>query len=281
MAEKASVTPSTPQTAAPATTGADLSKTDVEKTVDRAALPFLHRIYSTQVASQSVKTAQPISVVLPFAPKIEVKSISPRSSILLGGNIAFHDKTRQVGLSFAYAPLPNIRFLSGLDLENYNKGLFRRPEEFKNRFKKEFKEILPIAPPDSLDVSNINVSHKRWQIPLSIQGVFPLKNNFSAILGVGTRLQFSTQNHVKFDLGEKPSKPGLPNRPPRFSKTVHEEPSTIIQNLELSAGFEKQWQRTIFQLTPYFDYSFGKKSFDMRENSTSFGIRARVFYILK
>ncbi len=282
LAENATVAPSTPQTVVPTMTGADLSKTQAEKTLNRDALPFLHLINSTKVASQSVTKAEPISVAMPVAPKIDVKSIAPRASVLLGGSFAKQKNTRQVGLTIAYAPVPNLRFLSGLEYENYEKGSFKRPEDFKNRFNKDFKDILPIAPPDSVEVRNIDVRHKRWQIPLSIQGVFPLKNNFSAIAGVGTRLQFSTHNHVKFDLGEKPNKPGPPgNKPPKLSKAVHEEPSAMLQNVEFSAGIEKQWQRTILQLTPYFDYSFGKNSFDKRETPSNWGIRARIFYVLK
>jgi hypothetical protein len=220
--------------------------------------------------------------------KISAKSNTyfPENSLENNNSISLKNLTYRVGLGTDFY---NNHFGAGLWAEIFfhknwsvNVGLKSteyREDDIRSEDGFEYKKGKPFRPnyaptlPKQFNIEDIRSSNMIVQIPLNLNYHAPLKNGFAVIVGAGTVFDIAGKNHINFNFKD-PSRSGVTESSnPSLNSGVN---TTFFNNVELSGGVEKRFNRFVFQANPYWTTQV--KNVNYKPDLNSWGLRVRGLY---
>ncbi len=149
---------------------------------------------------------------------------------------------------------------------------FRDETDFYNRKSRHFDQVFHGQPPTHDKISNIGIDNAILQIPITLTYYYPLKKGYTLSLGLGTDLDIYTSALIKFDSHRGADSLSQSNS----IKTS--EPVKMLNNVVLSLGIQKRWNRFTLQATPFISPQL--KHVNYKKEDLYFGFGLKLYYSL-
>jgi hypothetical protein len=154
-----------------------------------------------------------------------------------------------------------------------NKGEdFRDGADFMDRRSKPIHEAFGEHPELHGKISDLQISSAIVQLPIQFTYYYPLKNNFTVSLALSSN--FDVYNSTNIRLMNRPDRDSLDHQ----VNLKVAPPLQFFNNLIVSAGVQKRWNRWAIQATPYL----GKQvvHVDYRREDWFYGLGVNLCYYL-
>jgi hypothetical protein len=121
---------------------------------------------------------------------------------------------------------------------------FFSDDDFQKRTHQDFRTLYAPNIPYSYELLDISQSYQLVQLPLTVAYHYPLGHDWSLRFGVGTSLNLYARNRVGYDYRENSRS---------FDHGLYREPVpvSVINNVTVSAGIERQWKGWLFRASPF------------------------------
>jgi hypothetical protein len=157
---------------------------------------------------------------------------------------------------------------AGLRFLNITGNSYYTSEQYLFATKQDFRQLYASYVPVNYDIINLDFQNYLLQIPIGVTYRYPLRNDFTLLFSATTDLDLYVRQYIIFDYKEDNSK---------FEqgtyKSTHSK--SLLNNLELSAGLEKKYNRMIFQIHPYISAQLKETAYKKEE--FVFGAKMRFF----
>ncbi len=253
----------------------ELAENGIEKTS-----PVALSEPSVNVTKESVlSSAQPLAqngngaVSADTLPTKKVKFHNPLSSLnnfQYRAGIGVEGGSNQLGFSVLAETFLSKRWSvsAGLKFMSIHDH-FHDANDFSNKKGNDFRGVYTPNGSDTSFVSNIDMMNYLVQVPLALTYNLPLKNSFTLLFGAGTDMDIYAQQRTTFEHWET------------INTVKHEHvdtkyPTVLFNNIVLSVGVEKKWNRFAFQATPYISPQLTSVAY--KKENVYFGFRLRALY---
>jgi hypothetical protein len=200
---------------------------------------------------------------------ISLKNLTYR----VGLGTDFYNKNLSMGLWAEIFFHKNWSVNVGLKSTEYREDDIRSEDGFEYKKGKPFRPNYAPTLPKQFNIEDIRSSNMIVQIPLNLNYHAPLKNGFAVIVGAGTVFDIAGKNHINFNFKD-PSRSGVTESSnPSLNSGVN---TTFFNNVELSGGVEKRFNRFVFQANPYWTTQL--KNVNYKPDLNSWGLRVRGLY---
>lgn len=155
----------------------------------------------------------------------------------------------------------------------FNKGeTFNNEQDFFDKKSKHIHQVYGDKPQFHGDISDIELNTSVLQIPVQFSYYYPFKNGLSVSLGIATGFDVYASSDLRFN-----------NRPGRDSLNhqidLKAAPSIqTFNNLIVSAGIQKRWNRWAISASPYIGNQLIKV--DYRKEDWFYGVGINLSYYL-
>lgn len=161
----------------------------------------------------------------------------------------------------------------GLKSAEYREDDIRSEDGFEYKKGKPFRPNYAPNLPQKFNIEEIRSSNMILQIPLNLNYHAPLKNGFAVIVGAGTVFDIAGKNRINFNFKD-PARGGITESSnPNLNSGIN---TTFFNNVELSVGVEKRFNRFVFQANPYWTTQLQNVSY--KPDLNSWGLRVRGLY---
>lgn len=148
---------------------------------------------------------------------------------------------------------------------------FDDEDEFRKDTKKDFRKEYQSRIDDNSQINDIHINQALIKIPLYINYRLPLPKNFTVLFTAGSNFdvysrQFISYNHQSLFKDDYHNRFSIKGNAPVFN------------NLLISTGIEKRWQKYSIQLSPYFITQV--KPILYQKENWQIGIKLNGFYRL-
>lgn len=157
---------------------------------------------------------------------------------------------------------------TGLRFLNITGKGYYTAEQYLFDTKQDFRQLYAPYVLVNYDIINLEFQNYLLQIPIGITYRYPLRNDFTLLFSATTDLNLYARQYINFDYKEDNSKFEQGTYKSTLSKS-------LLNNLELSAGLEKKYNRMIFQIHPYI--STQSKETAYKKEEFVFGAKMRFF----
>jgi hypothetical protein len=120
-------------------------------------------------------------------------------------------------------------------------------------------------------ISEISINNSLLQIPVTLKYYVPLKRNYSIYVSLGTDLDIYTKQKLRY---VESADTGM--MPPRDNNFRAKGQVSVLNNMVISAGLEKQWKSWSFQLQPFISPKLKEVFYKPKE--LEFGVNIGVKY---
>lgn len=184
--------------------------------------------------------------------------------------VSFDVGNEQIGGSLLSDILLNKHWSinAGLRFLNITGNSYYTSEQFLFATKQDFRQLYAPYVPVNYDIINLDFQNYLLQIPIGITYRYPFRNDFALLFSATTDLDLYVRQYINFDYKEDNSKFEQGTYKSTLSKT-------LLNNLEFSAGFEKKYNRMIFQIHPYISAQLKETTYKKEE--FVFGAKMRFF----
>jgi hypothetical protein len=190
----------------------------------------------------------------------------------LGAGLELNNGQKSAGI---YAELlygKNWGLAAGFKYTLSNGEDFRDETDFYNRKSRHFDQVFHGQPPMHDKISNIGIDNAILQIPITLTYYYPLKKGYTLSLGLGTDLDIYTSALIKFD-----SRHGADSLA-QSNSIKTSEPVEILNNVVISLGLQKRWNRFTLQATPFISPQL--KHVNYKKEDLYFGFGLKLYYSL-
>jgi hypothetical protein len=161
----------------------------------------------------------------------------------------------------------------GLKSAEFREEDIHSEDGFEYKKGKAFRPNYAPNLPQKFNIEDIRSSNMIIQIPLNLNYHAPLKNGFAVIVGAGTVFDIAGKNRINFNFKD-PSRGGVTESSnPSLNSGVK---TTFFNNVELSVGVEKRFNRFVFQANPYWTTQL--QNVNYKPDLNSWGLRFRGLY---
>ena len=184
--------------------------------------------------------------------------------------VSFDTGIDQIGLSILNEAILNKHWSinAGLRFINITGESYYTSEQYSFATKQDFRQLYSPYVPANFDLINLDFEHYLLQIPLGITYRYPIRKDFALLLSATTDLDLFVRQYINFDYKEDNNK---------FIQATYKSTlsKNLLNNLEFSAGLEKKYKRTIFQIHPYISTQLKETIY--KKNAFELGAKMRFF----
>jgi hypothetical protein len=188
----------------------------------------------------------------------------------LGVNGEFAHEQMGVGLMGEILFKPRWSIAMGIKKGMISSDHFKDDNEYFMHKSRDFRSEYASNYNSSTNISNIDFQYALLQLPITLSYRFPLKKNLNLIGSVGTELDLSVRQMVKYE-----SKMNL--EMPKTNSTESVRQGMTLNTGILALGVEAQIKKHfVAQISPYVLTTF--KLNEYRDEPISVGMRMRLYY---
>jgi hypothetical protein len=188
----------------------------------------------------------------------------------LGVNGEFAHEQMGVGLMGEILFKPRWSIAMGIKKGMISSDHFKDDNEYFMHKSRDFRSEYASNYNSSTNISNIDFQYALLQLPITLSYRFPLKKNLNLIGSVGTELDLSVRQMVKYE-----SK--MNSEMPKTNSTESVRQGMTLNTGILALGVEAQIKKYfVAQISPYVLTTF--KLNEYRDEPISVGMRMRLYY---
>ena len=211
-----------------------------------------------------------IEIEKALAPKSKPFDFLKSFKYRLGVNGEFAHEQMGVGLFGELLLNRHWSVVAGLKKGMITSDHFKDDEDYYFRKSRDFRSEYASSYSSATDISNIDFQYALLQLPLSINYRFPLKNNLNFVGSLGTDIDLTVRQMVKYE-----SKFNV--EMPKTNSTESVRKGMILNNGILSLGVEAQIKKHfVAQVSPYLLANY--KLNEYRDERFAAGLRFRLSY---
>ncbi len=232
----------------------------------RYLFPFTGAPAPPVAAATSTPTAQPETRRVSLSPTVRLGLSGEADGLRIGGGL--YVETRL-----------NTHWTLGMGLNciTQSAGTYKTDEEFNESTRGDFRRDVGPGIDPRVIISNISLTRRIWQLPMSVGYRFPLKNGFALAPTVGLSVAIDVKEQLSFSFQRSPFEFG--------STTVNAPlmPTGWFNNASLSVAAEKSWKHWTIQAIPFLSVPTQSSPNRFRgspyqPNTTTGGLRLRLLY---
>jgi hypothetical protein len=201
----------------------------------------------------------------PGSEKISLRYLNYR------GGIGIEKANGQLGIDLIGEVLWSKRWSisSGVKLLNINNETYNDANEFHSHKGMHFEKVYENQIDDTANIKNIGMRNMILQVPVAINYHLRFNNNYAFVFSLGTDLDLYAKQYINFEHHENIQQPVNNN----FNITY---PVVVFNNINISAGVQKQWKHFVFQIKPFISPQL--KSVVYKKEDLYFGLKFNVLF---
>jgi hypothetical protein len=225
----------------------------------------------SNIANKSIRNlSDTIEIEKALAPKSKPFVFLKSYKYRLGVNGEFARDERGVGIMGEILLNKGWSFALGIKKGMISSDHFDDDDDYYMHKSRDFRSQYASNYNSATDISNIDFQYALLQLPLYINYRFPLKNNLNFVGSLGTDIDLSVRQMVKYE-----SK--FNTEMPKTNSTESVRQGMILNNGILSLGVEAQFKKHfIAQVSPYLLATY--KLSEYRDERFAAGLRFRLSY---
>ncbi|MBS4057604.1 MAG: hypothetical protein KGZ82_09845 [Bacteroidales bacterium] len=147
---------------------------------------------------------------------------------------------------------------------------FRDEQDFRHHKPKDFDDVLHGHHEGQEPAVDIRFRSNIVQLPISLNYYIRFDNDYAMRIGLGTDLDLNASQQIDYNHLQS----GDTIREPR--KFTGSEQAVLFNNLVITAGVEKRWNRFSLQLNPFIAPQFNRVQYKNR--NLYYGLGLRMYY---
>jgi hypothetical protein len=160
-----------------------------------------------------------------------------------------------------------LSFSSGIKFTKNFTESFSDEQDFYKHKSRHFDQDFHEHHDEREPASNITIDGFIWQIPLTINYNLRLKNGYSLVFGLGTDLDIYQSQDIHYENHQ--GNDSL-TQPMNFKTS---EPVTVFNNLTITVGAQKQWNRLILRAKPFINPQIIQVNYKSKDIYYGFGLQ--------